>query len=298
MTTTATEPTSTRPLPTLAGAIHSNCNCTRCRIGYNNWLTNRRASIAAGTWAPFVDATPARKHIESLYAAGMSLPVMAILAKLHLEDIRRVRGPVGTRPRAERIRPDTAKAILAVELHFSRLPGNALIPTRGAVRRVQALRALGWPSKNIGTRAGLSQKGMCALMVQKQTTVTTHLAIARVFEDLHNQDPVLYGVDLVIARRTRRYASTHHWAVPGAWADIDTDKKPNRFVRAWNFEKTAAGARGESVVEETEYLASFGFNKAEVCERIGIGWDSIKAAHRRAGVEVPLRLAQERAVDP
>lgn len=280
-----------RVLPaTMAGALHSNCRCLQCRVGYNEWLRDRRASIAEGTWRPFVDATPARDHIEALHGTGMSLPVIANLAKLHLEDVRRIRGPVGVRPRAERIRPDTEQAILSVELHFSHLPAKALIPTRGAARRVQALRAIGWPAKTIGPFVGLSEKGMFSLLVQKQTQVSTHLAVAALYEVWFDQDPVRHGVDPVIARRTRRHAARQRWAVPAAWGDIDTDEQPDRFVRALRYQKSQAGDRGAEVVEETAHLAGFGFTRDEITACLGIKWDAVTAAHKRAGVTIPAPL--------
>lgn len=286
---------ATRP-PTMAGAVHSNCRCLRCRIGYNEWLADRREQVAAGTWLPFVDAGPARRHINKLHAAGMTLPVIAILAGLHLEDIRRVRGPVGARPAAIRIRPDTERAILGVELHFSRLPANALVPARGAARRIRALRAIGWPAKNLCARVGMSEKNMWQLLARKHTQVVTHQRIADLYELLRDQNPLDHGVDPVIYRRGMGYAAARKWAVPAAWTDIDTDEKPNGRIRAPRYLKSDPGERGREVIDETEHLASFGCTREEIVARVGIDWDSIMAVHRRADVEVPLsvRFAPER----
>ncbi|WP_042408182.1 hypothetical protein [Streptacidiphilus carbonis] len=286
--------TAVRSRPsTMAGAVHSKCRCHRCRIGYSHWLANRRQQLADGTWQPFVDAGPARDHINRLHADGMSLPVIATLAELNLEDVRRVRGPVGRRPGAVRIRPDTARAILGVELHFSHLPAGAYIPTRGAVRRVQALRAIGWPAKELCRRAGLSEKGMSSLLIQKHTQVSTHQRIADLYELLKDQNPVEHGVDAVICRRGMRYAAGQRWAVPAAWTDIDTDEQPDRKIRSPRYQKAAPGDRSREVIDETEHLAGFGFTRAEIEVRLGISWEAIRQTHRRAGVDVPLVLAEE-----
>jgi hypothetical protein len=274
-------------LPTLAGAVHSNCHCLRCRLGYNDWLADRRQQVAAGTWQPFVDAGPAREHINKLHTAGMSLPVIATLAKLPLVDIRRVWGDIGSRPRARRIRPETARAILAVELHFSRLPATAYVPSRGAARRIQALRAIGWPAKEIVRRVGLSDTGIYSLRFQKQIRVGTHLAIAALYEVLFDQDPAEHGIDPVIVRRTRRYAADKHWAVPAAWTDIDTDDRPNGKIRSPRFPKAVPGARKGEVLDETAHLAAFGFTQEQIAARIGITWNAIEQAHLRAGTALP-----------
>lgn len=46
--------------------------------------------------------------------------------------------------------------------------------------------------------------------------------------------------------------------------------------------------RRETVVEETEFLAGQGFYGAQIAERLGISWDAVRLAHRRAGAVVPV----------
>jgi hypothetical protein len=292
VTTTAPE---TRPVQTMAGAIHSNCRCLHCRVGYNNWQRNRKESLAQGTWQPWVDATPAREHIEHLHRSGMSYNVIAHLAKLRTEDIQRIRTNIGNRPRSRRIRPDTADAILAVRLHFSRLPPRSLVPTLGAVRRIQALRAIGWPAYVLAERSGMSKKGMASLLVQPRAQVSTHLRIAALYELLFDQNPVEHGIDPVMALRGRHLAAKYHWAVPAAWTDIDTDAAPDTRIRGGHFQKAPPRARQSGVVEDTAELAKLGVSRSALVERLGISWDAIMLAHRRAGVAMPVQLQQENA---
>lgn len=275
---------------TLAGARHPRCRCLDCRVGHAAWYRDRRAALAEGTWEPWTDPAPAREHIEALHAAGMSYNVIARLAKLSTAAIQRIRTDMPKRPRATRIRPDTARAILSVQLHFGRLPTKSHVPATGTRRRIQALRAIGWTPQAISEHSGICHRTLYSAMVQSSVEADTHLRIAETYEDLHDQDPTGYGILPGIATRTRRYAAAQEWAVPSAWKDIDTDERPNRRARGTRFAKTRLGDRGRDVIETTAELAALGATREEVAARIGISWDAVSAAHRRAKAPVPLAL--------
>lgn len=283
-------PTTAKPV-TLAGAVHSHCRCLECRLGHAVWYRDRRTGIANGTWQPWTDPAPVREHIEKLHAGGMSYNVIAHLAKVKTGDIQRIRTNVGDRPRAERMRPDTARAILAVQLHFSRLPGKSHVPSLGTQRRVQALRAIGWTPRAISDRAGIGSRTLYSATMQSSVEAATHLRIAALYEELHDQHPAEHGILPSIVARTRRYAAAQGWAVPAAWTDIDTDEHPNRRIRGARFAKTTPGDRGRDVIEATAELAAAGATREEVAARIGISWEAVSAAHRRADVPVPAVLA-------
>lgn len=278
---------------TLAGAIHSHCNCLKCRLGYAAWLRERKAAIKNGTWQPWTDAAPARAHIERLHADGMPYVLISRLSGIPNGEISRIRGTVGKRARTERIRPATARALLGVQLHFSHLPDTAHVPAKGTRRRVQALRALGWPPYVLVALTGLGPRSMYTILVEENVLVATHRTVSALYEDLRDQDPVTYGVDPAIARRGRRYAARQGWAVPAAWTDIDSDEAPDRKVRRLDFDKPAKGDRSLVVIEQTAELAANGVPRDEIARRIGISWNAIEKAHERADVRVP---ASEREV--
>jgi hypothetical protein len=274
-----------KPPRTLAGALHSHCRCTGCRLGYAAWHRERRAALKAGTWRPWADAEPVRRHIEALHDSGMSYAVIGRLAKVRTGEIQRIRVGAKGRPAPDRIRHDMAGAILAVRLHFSRLPARAFVPTTGAARRIQALRAIGWTPTS-----GLGERTVYAILVSAHVEVGTHLRIAAVYEELHDQDPVLGGILPGIVERTRREAARRNWAVPAAWTDIDTDEHPDRRARGIRFARARPGDRGSDVIETTAELAASGATREEVAARIGISWQAVSAAHRRAETPIPITL--------
>jgi hypothetical protein len=171
------------------------------------------------------------------------------------------------------------------------------VPTIGAARRIQALRAIGWTPTAIAQRAGIAERTPYAVLVNSHIEVDTHLRIAAVYEELRDQDPTWYGILPAIALRTRRDAARRQWAVPAAWTDIDTDESPNRRTRWPRFAKPHQGDRSKIVIQDTAELAANGATREEVAARIGIEWDSIAQAHRRANTALPLALRGDEPED-
>jgi hypothetical protein len=277
--------TSPKP-PTLAGAVHSNCTCLKCRIGNATWIRERRAAIKAGTWKPWADATPVRAHVEKLHADGMPYALIARLADVDPIQIRRIRGTAGARI-VTKIRTDTAEALLAVRLNYSHLPAKSAVPGQGTRRRIQALRAIGWPSYAIADLAGIGQRTIYEALLNTHVRAATHRAVASLYEVLHDQDPAQHGVARGIIRRGQRHANQQGWALPTAWTDIDLDDQPDPRARTVVYSRLAPGDRSRAVVENTAELARLGVVRQEIAQRIGITWDSIERTHIRAGVPLP-----------
>src|SRR5258708_22627051 len=100
----------------------------------------RRRMIAYGRWQPFVDATPAREHLELLSRHRIGWARAAELAGLSRGTVSQILfGP----RRVERIRSETEAAILAVPPVGEGAAPGAVAPAFGIQRRAQALHAIG-----------------------------------------------------------------------------------------------------------------------------------------------------------
>jgi len=267
------------PLPTAVPGHSKNCNCLPCCDLEAAWARHRARMIGYGTWQPYVDAAPARAHIEAVHESGIAYRQIARLAGLLLWEIHQIRHD------RQRIRPTTAAKILAVRAAPTALEPKAFLPSRSTQRRLQGLRAIGWPGVELSRRAGLSVDSMSRILGKDIVWASTHLAVTDVYDDLHDQDPTRHGVDRWVAQRGISYARRQGWAVPTAWTDIETDEKPNprRTVPVY----ARRGDRSQDVIDDTEELALLGADRAAIAERLGLDWDSISAAHRRAGVDLP-----------
>lgn len=276
----------TKTSVTLAGAVHSNCNCLKCRLGNAAWNRDRRAAIRAGQWQPWADAAPVRAHIEQLHADGMPYELIARLANVDPIQIRRIRGTAGTIPVAK-LRTDTATALLGVRLNFAQLPPGTLVPARGTARRVQALRAIGWPSYAIADLSGLGERTVYEALLNTLVRIETHRAVGELYDVLHDQDPAARGVAPAMIRRGRRHAARQGWAPPTAWIDIDTDEQADPAARRIVLARPEPGERGRAVIENTAELARQGLWREDIARRLGITWEAVARAHMRAGVPVP-----------
>jgi hypothetical protein len=101
------------------------------------------------------------------------------------------------------------------------------VDATGTRRRIHALRALGWPVRLIGQRAGVTRQSIAH--VARQTTVLQSTAdrIARVYAELSNTT----GPDL----RSRKYAERMGWVRPIMWDD-ETIDDPN--AKPWTEPKS------------------------------------------------------------
>jgi hypothetical protein len=275
---------------TMQGAYHRNCGCLSCYEGNAAWQRERRHGLANGTWQPLVDAETARTHIEHLHQQGLSYATIARRARLEMVIIQRVRYGVKGRPRTERIRPSTEAAILAVKAdnHISDLPSGAYASNRGTVRRLHALRAIGWPADLIADRAGLARRTLTRAGATTSFEAETHRRIHDVYDLLHDQDPLVAGANPSVVKRNQTLARRHGWPTPTGWVDIDNDEEPLP-PRRWTirYASSAGGRSGEAVIEQTAELAAQGEIRERIAQRIGISWNAIATAHHRAGVKVP-----------
>jgi transcriptional regulator with XRE-family HTH domain len=276
---------------TLSAAKYHGCKCLACADAAAAYQSRRHRQIGYGTWQPLVAAGPARAHIEALHEQGMTWEQIAGQAGLRVEDLTRIRLPLGGRPRTERLRPDRAEVLLGVRFVPLAPAPKSCVPALGTIRRLQALRANGWPVNALADRIGMHHKAVSFILRQAFVQAATHDRVVVLFEDLRDQDPRRYGVTPVVAERTIRAAAARRWAPPHAWQgdmdDLATKPGPRSGRR---YAAPSPGDRQLAVIENTAELARAGCTGAQIAERLGITWDAVQLAHRRAGVDMP-RLA-------
>ncbi|MEZ0066731.1 hypothetical protein ABIA32_002743 [Streptacidiphilus sp. MAP12-20] len=275
--------TGHRVLPASVAGHPRNCRCLECCDLAAAWAANRRRQLAYGTWQPFIDAEPVLAHIEAVHDSGIAYRQIAIQAGLTLWELHLIR-----RGDHASVRPKTAAAILAVKPDPRGLDPKAFLPPRGAVRRLQALSAHGWPKTELAWRCNRSRDRLSAILSSPFVWASTHLAIVELYEDLHDQNPVRHGVEPWLVQRGVRYARKHDWAPPSAWSDIDADEHPAPSVQwAVRYAKPVPGEGSEALLEQVCELADQGEVRAAIEARVGRSWGTITTAFNRAGLSVP-----------
>lgn len=169
---------------------------------------------------PFVDAEPARRHTRNLMAAGVSIQRLARAAEVGQATVSGILYTRGTRPRAEQLRQENARRILAVRPEHV-VAGR--VDATGTRRRLHALMAAGWPVYRIGPYINRHPHYTSYLLRQHRVYATTAHAVATVYDQLWNQDPIRNGIVPGTAKRVRNLAASNGWAPAGAWDDDTID---------------------------------------------------------------------------
>lgn len=158
-----------------------------------------------------------RMHIASLVGAGMSIRSVAAEADTSPSVVSRIH-----QGKALRVNRLIAGRITSVQAKVARKASagtsEPFVPKVGAVRRIQALLALGWTHAHQTEAAGVRT----ALVMHQQgrwITLSTHDKIAATYADLsQRQGP---------SARTRGRALKLGYLTPIAWDDIDLDGTPD-----------------------------------------------------------------------
>jgi hypothetical protein len=201
------------------------CRCYTCAVARSRYEENRSKGIIAGTWQPFVDAEPVRVHIRTLRDCGMGLRAIAAAAGVDRKRLQAVtvgRPERGTGPQ-EKVRPDLAAAVLAVEPTLENLAPSTLINPAGTRRRLQALVAMGWPQQHLAVRLGMTPNNYGAMVRAEHVLVRRALAVRDLYEQLWRADPLEHGATQAGVTRARRHAAANGWAPVGAWDDDTID---------------------------------------------------------------------------
>ncbi len=168
-----------------------------------------------------IDAAPTRRHLELLEASGWTSTAVAKALGLSQSMVHRVRRG---QPTLKRIHATRILGFIGDGLpdHPTQKGDGALIPNTGAVRRVQALLALGWPHHELQARSGINTAAVTrpdARFVVRRT----HNAIRALYAELYTKPGPSQAV--------RRRAAAHGYFSPIYWDDIDHDPTPIRNER-------------------------------------------------------------------
>ncbi|MFB7910235.1 hypothetical protein ACFC1T_27755 [Kitasatospora sp. NPDC056076] len=278
---------------TVTGYKYRGCKCLACCDAYAAYQRTRYRKRAYGTWQPLVDATPAREHLEALHAQGMSWEQMARVSGVLVEELRRLRMPLGSKPRTERIRPERAELLLSIRFDPSPGTPKALVPSVGTARRLQALRAIGWPLSVLADRSGVARHTLAMASTRQQTVQeSTRAAVAELYDDLCDQDPRRHDVPAESVRRAAAWAERQDWAAPNCWLNTNIDDPGTQPgpPEGRRYSAPSAGDRRQAIIEDTAELARNGCTRQVIATRLGIQWEAVQRAHQRAGVPVPAIL--------
>lgn len=184
-----------RPHGDYAKYVVERCRCDECRAANRAYELRRSRAMRRPdeNWHPYVDAGPAREHVEWLAGCGIGLKSLAklsgvphgSLSKLMYGDSKRGMGP------SRRVRPATAERIMLVMPNHA--AGAQKFPAAHTWRLLDDLIGRGWPKAELARRLGLQGPGL--QISRRQVRAST----ARKVELLYGELVRLQ----VVPRRTR-----------------------------------------------------------------------------------------------
>jgi hypothetical protein len=214
---------------TRAAYVRDTCRCHACTA--TNTAESHRAHRARsfGRWQPYIDAGPVHAHLHALRRAGIGVDQIAKLAGLSGSHVR---GLIYTRrdgtPPHQRVRPDTARKILALHVDDTNRAGNATVDATGTRRRLQALVAAGYTQARLAAALGRTPASLRRTMRASHVTAHTARAVRDLDERLWNsQPPSATKAQRLASDAARAHAAQRGWRPRLAWDDIENDAEPN-----------------------------------------------------------------------
>lgn len=224
----------------------------------------------------------AAHHIALLRRAGMRDPQIAAAAHRSAATLYRI-----AKRHTPTISRATEAAILAVPVPAQPTPLTGRAATthsHGTARRLQALVVAGNPPAVLAALLGVGRGHFADLLHQRYPRTSIHVAsrVEALYLERWNKPAENHDVPPFAAAEARALASRHGWAPAAAWDDID---HPNTRP-----DLGGETSRQQAVIQDTAELAAQGYSREGIACRLGIGWDAVRQAHRRAGVRLPTLL--------
>lgn len=165
----------------------------------------------------FIDATPLRNHLSTLFGAGWSLNSIAGVSGVAATTLSKVH-----RGDQLNVRPESISRVLAINPdaladRTNRDGREPFVARVGTVRRIQALMFLGWTAEAMREHCGMNT----ANLIHQQgrwVTRSTHDTVAAMYRDLCARP----GPSVRTANRARK----NGYVGPAAWHNIDRDPEP------------------------------------------------------------------------
>lgn len=232
------------------------CQRPECAAANRRYIKQLRLDHERGIHR-LVDATPARRHLESLAKAGWIQAQIARASRVspsHLSGI--------ASGNCSFISPRIANRILSVPVGPP--PDDArFIDATGSSRRIQALIAFGYPATSLTQPLQLAETaiGRIARMDRPQVCTTTAEIIAITYKRLSRVPGP--------CNRTRIMAARKGWLGPLAW-DATTIDDPTALPEVDEpYAPLAKNGRDSMRMEELEHLLSLGESEAAIAKQMG-----------------------------
>lgn len=232
------------------------CRCQPCTTAASNWQQHQKAGLHTRT-----DGALILSHVGQLLAAGMTPASIAQAAGVPDATLANLLG--GRTRNANRT---TATKILAVRAPTQ--PGRGYLPSIVAARRLQALSAIGWDSRDLAAELGCCQGRIEALRRGDREHVHAGVAarIAEAYDRLSMTPRIGWRAD-----RARTIAAQRGWVPPLAWDEDPTGPHgiDNPQATPATVERDRKADRDAATIGEVEHLLVCGVGVRVIARQLG-----------------------------
>lgn len=195
------------------------CRCYTCAFAVSQYRLHVEKEQRKGTWQPFTDAEPVRKHVRKLMAAGIGRRRVAELGQVSGACITKLLyGQRGNGP-TKQMRPATAQRLLSIPIAESSKAPSALVNSVGVHRRIQALAAMGWSLTLQAEHIGWAVNNLALMLKRPLVASSTAELVKEMYDRLSmTHAPASYGRSRVLS-----LAKAKGWFPPLAWDEEAID---------------------------------------------------------------------------
>lgn len=235
--------------------------CTRVRDG-GPYCRHHRELLRSTGMVGIYDTTAARRHLQALYARGVSVDKVAAQTGLGATSVWRIGSG-----KAKRARAETLRKILALDVDTATTRSVSALGTR---RRVQALVRIGWPYSELTRRTGLGATTLRKVIYRERLTVGVAEKVAAVYRELAEKPGP--------SARATTLATRKGFLSPAAWGDDidDPAARPNATgydedrVRAYLSGGRPAALTKADKAEAVSRLVDSGLTPLDAARAVGV----------------------------
>lgn len=217
--------------------IRDRCRCAACRRAAARERKRYRLGRLEGRNG-LVDASVPRDHVRALMAAGMS--IQDIADRLGQSRNNVCRYLYGSQ---RRVLATAIRGLMAIPVPVAApAGGSCYVPATGSRRRIHALEALGWPTRVIADRTGVSRDSLVRISTGRVSAVRagTASAVEAAYRWMEVRPPT--AEESPQASRVRAVAASRGWVPPLAWDDdVDLDDPAARPMPRSAWDPTTTG---------------------------------------------------------
>lgn len=260
---------------TRAKYVVEKCRCDECREANRVAAAERTRLKAYGRYESYIDAAPARAHVNALGAQGMGWKRVARAAGLSPSTVWKLMygDPSRNREPNKRVKRVTADAILGVELDLA--PG-AKVDATGTRRRLQGLVTLGYSQSKLAERLGVGPANFGTMFHHRgQVLKATADAVQVIYDELSMTPAVpTSSHDAGGIQRAKNRAAYFKWLPPLAWDDEAIDDPTAT--------PAGIGEQGRrDTLEDFDWLVDNGESPEQAAATLGVTFGAIERARFR-----------------